>query len=386
MIFSLKTKVIGGRGCLEQLGETVEGFGVKKALLCTDAFLAGTPAASRIVEMLGCRGIRCPVYTRLQPEPIDVHCDEGARFCAENGVELIVALGGGSVMDQSKAMAAIVTNGLPVRQLEDRPIPKRMLPLVCVPTTAGTGSEVTFVSVITNTDEQRKMTIMDADSLSPDVAICDPELLTTLPRGLIASCGVDALTHAIESFTSLPANPISDALALRAMELIAANLPRCWQDPSDLQAQGSMMLASTMAGAAFINADVGAVHALAETVGAFFHIPHGVANSLFLPYIMEFSRVGNAALYARVARQLGAAGPGTDDETAARGAVAFVEGLVRRLEIPAFASFKNVDPARFEELARRAAMNPMNLDNRRPMGPEDHLAVLRQAWEGRTLS
>ena len=163
------------------------------------------------------------------------------------------------------------------------------------------------------------------------------------------------------------------------MELIAANLPRCWQDPSDLQAQGSMMLASTMAGAAFINADVGAVHALAETVGAFFHIPHGVANSLFLPYIMEFSRVGNAALYARVARQLGAAGPGTDDETAARGAVAFVEGLVRRLEIPAFASFKNVDPARFEELARRAAKNPMNLDNRRPMGPEDHLAVLRQA-------
>ena len=285
MIFSLKTKVIGGRGCLEQLGETVEGFGVKKALLCTDAFLAGTPATSRIVEMLERRGIRCPVYTRLQPEPIDVHCDEGARFCAENGVELIVALGGGSVMDQSKAMAAIVTNGLPVRQLEDRPIPKRMLPLVCVPTTAGTGSEVTFVSVITNTDEQRKMTIMDADSLSPDVAICDPELLTTLPRGLIASCGVDALTHAIESFTSLPANPISDALALRAMELIAANLPRCWQDPSDLQAQGSMMLASTMAGAAFINADVGAVHALAETVGAFFHIPHGVANSLFLPYI-----------------------------------------------------------------------------------------------------
>lgn len=197
MIFSLKTKVIGGRGCLEQLGETVEGFGVKKALLCTDAFLAGTPVTSRIVEMLGRRGIRCPVYTRLQPEPIDVHCDEGARFCAENGVELIVALGGGSVMDQSKAMAAIVTNGLPVRQLEDRPIPKRMLPLVCVPTTAGTGSEVTFVSVITNTDEQRKMTIMDADSLSPDVAICDPELLTTLPRSLIASWVGSSLTGAL---------------------------------------------------------------------------------------------------------------------------------------------------------------------------------------------
>lgn len=385
MIFSLKTKVIGGCGCLEQLGETVQAFGVKKALLCTDAFLAGTPAAARIVEMLEQRGIQCPVYTRLQPEPIDVHCDEGARFCTENGVELIVALGGGSVMDQSKAMAAIVANGLPVRQLEDRPIPKRMLPLVCVPTTAGTGSEVTFVSVITNTDEQRKMTIMDADNLSPDVAVCDPELLTTLPRSLVASCGVDALTHAIESYTSLPANPISDALALRAMELIAASLPRCWQDPADLQAQGAMMLASTMAGASFINADVGAVHALAETVGAFFHIPHGVANSLFLPYIMEFTRVGNAPFYARIARQLGAAAPETDDETAARRAVAFVENLVRQLEIPAFASFKNVDPDRFEELARRAAKSPMNLDNRRPMGPEDHLTVLRQAWEGRIL-
>ena len=385
MRFSMRTKLITGYGCLDQLGEAVRAFGVKKVMLCTDSFLAQTPAAAAIQAQLAGAGVSCEVYTQLQPEPIDVDCDRGATFCREQGVELIVALGGGSVMDQSKAMAAIVTNGKSCRELDDAPIPKRMLPLICVPTTAGTGSEVTFVSVITNTQDQYKMTIMDADNLSPDVAVCDPALLTTLPPKLVASCGVDALTHAIEAYTSAVANPISSALALQAMEMIAQNLKRCWETPSDKEAQSAMMLASTMAGAAFINSDVGAVHAVAETVGVAYHIPHGVANSLFLPYVMEFNRAGNEAYYARIAHRLGAAEPGAGDGENAKRSIRFVEELIARLEIPAFASFPQVDPADFEALAARAAKSPMSLDNRKPIEKEDYVRILRDAYQSKKI-
>lgn len=385
MRFSMRTKLITGYGCLDQLGEAVRSFGVKKVMLCTDSFLAQTPAAAAIQTQLAGAGVACEVYTQLQPEPIDMDCDRGAAFCREQGVELIVALGGGSVMDQSKAMAAIVTNGKSCRELDDAPIPERMLPLICVPTTAGTGSEVTFVSVITNTQDQYKMTIMDADNLSPDVAVCDPALLTTLPPKLVASCGVDALTHAIEAYTSAVANPISSALALQAMEMIAQNLKRCWEAPSDREAQSAMMLASTMAGAAFINSDVGAVHAVAETVGVAYHIPHGVANSLFLPYVMEFNRAGNEEYYARIAHRLGAAEPGAGDGENAKRSIRFVEELIARLEIPAFASFPQVDPADFEALAARAAKSPMSLDNRKPIEKEDYVRILRDAYQSKKI-
>lgn len=241
MEFSLKTKLVTGYGCLKKIGEIVQSFGVKKVLLCTDAFLLQTPAAHTIQRELEERGIGCVVYDQPQSEPTDVQCDEGAKFCKEQEVELIVALGGGSVMDQAKAMSAIVTNGLSCCQLDNVSIPKRMLPLICIPTTAGTGSEVTFVAVITNTKAQYKMTIMDSDHLSPDIALCDPALLATLPPRLIASCGIDALTHAIEAHTSVLANPFSSALALHAMEMISKNLKRCWSSHSDMQAQEAML-------------------------------------------------------------------------------------------------------------------------------------------------
>lgn len=387
MEFSMRTRLVTGYGCLERIGEIVRGFGVSRVMLCTDSFLVNTKAAATIQSQLKTHGITCLVYTQLQPEPIDTDCDKGAAFCKEQGVELIVALGGGSVMDQSKAMAAIVTNGKNCRELDDTVIPRRMLPLICVPTTAGTGSEVTYVAVITNTEKKYKMTIMDANSLSPDVAVCDPALLMTLPGKLIASCGVDALTHAIEAYTAADGlrNPISDGLALQAMQMIGENLKRCWEQPENREAQSAMMLASTMAGAAFINADVGAVHAIAEVVGVTYHIPHGVANSLFLPYVMEFNRTGNEGYYARIAQQLGAAQAGAGDEENGKAAIRFVEALIAELEIPAFSDFDQVDPADFQDLARRAAKSPMSLDNRKEIREEDYMVILQSAYQRKKL-
>ena len=385
MEFSLKTKLVTGYGCLKKIGEIVQSFGVKKVLLCTDAFLLQTPAAHTIQRELEERGIGCVVYDQPQSEPTDVQCDEGAKFCKEQEVELIVALGGGSVMDQAKAMSAIVTNGLSCCQLDNVSIPKRMLPLICIPTTAGTGSEVTFVAVITNTKAQYKMTIMDSDHLSPDIALCDPALLATLPPRLIASCGIDALTHAIEAHTSVLANPFSSALALHAMEMISKNLKRCWSSHSDMQAQEAMLLASTMAGAAFINSDVGAVHAIAETVGVAYHIPHGTANSLFLPYVMEFNRRGNEHCYAQIAERLGGAGKDSDDVENSRRAVCFVQELIEKLEIPHFSDFSQVNPDDFEILAERAASNPMSYDNQKPIGKEDYIQILEDAYQNKKI-
>ncbi len=387
MEFSMRTKLVTGCGCLEGIGQIVQGFGVSKVMLCTDSFLQNTPAAATIQNKLKKCGIECVVYTHLQPEPTDVDCDRGALFCKKEGVQLIVALGGGSVMAQSKAMAAIVTNGKSCRELDDTVIPKRMLPLICVPTTAGTGSEVTCVAVITHTEQKYKMTIMDSNSLSPDVAVCDPLLLTTLPKKLIASCGVDALTHAIEAYTAADgvANPISDALALQAMEMIGQNLKRCWENPADQGAQSAMMLASTMAGAAFINANVGAVHAVAEVVGVAYHIPHGVSNSLFLPYVMEFNRPGNDSCYAKIAGRLGAARTGARNEENGKRAVCFVEKLIEELKIPAFCDFDQVNPADFQDIARRAAENPLSRDNRKEILAKDYMTILQNAYQRKKI-
>ena len=376
MIFSLKTKVIGGRGCLEQLGETVEGFGVKKALLCTDAFLAGTPAASRIVEMLGRRGIRCPVYTRLQPEPIDVHCDEGAPFCAENGVELIVALGGGSVMDQSKAMAAIVTNGLPVRQLEDRPIPKRMLPLVCVPTTAGTGSEVTSFAVLTDRAKGVKYPLVD-DALLPDEAILDPSLLAGVPPAVTADTGMDVLTHAAEAYVARGATPYTDALAEKAFTLAWQNLRPAWETAGESGAKGNMLLASNLAGIAFNAAGLGICHSLAHALGGRFHLPHGRLNALILPHVIHFNAADGTAAekYGRLAKLCGlAANP--------RSLAAGLNRLRAQLKLPERLSACGVEgkelTAALDGLAEAAQADLCAPSNPRPAAAEDLKSLLRE--------
>lgn len=385
MDFSLRTKLITGYGCLERIGEIVSAYGVKRVMLCTDSFLINTDAASVIQKQMKEADISCELYIQKRSEPTDIMCDEGADICREKQVELLIALGGGSVMDQAKAMAAIVSNGISSREMDGVPIRKRMLPVICIPTTAGTGSEVTFVSVITNTESQYKMTIMDADNLSPNVAICDPALLTTLPQKLVSSCGIDALTHAIEAYTSVLSNPFSDALALQAIKMISANIRAAFTDPSDIEAQSNMMLASTMAGAAFINADVGAVHAIAETVGVKYHIPHGVANSIFLPYVMAFNRIGYEQRYAEIGRQLGAGSDEAGYDENSKSAVRFVDSLIKELQIPAFSDFEQVKEEDFEELAKKAEVNPMSLDNIKKISAADYLNILVDAFTKRPL-
>lgn len=382
MEFSVNTKIIFGAGAIKDIGRIVDEFHVKNVLLCTDQFLLQTVACQTVREQLNKYGIECLAYTDLQPEPIDRDCDRGAEFCREHGIELIIALGGGSVMDQSKAMAAIVTNGKSCRDLDAAVIEKRMLPLVCIPTTAGTGSEVTFVSVITNTKDYYKMTIMDRRNLSPDVALCDPKVLTTLPKTLVASCGIDALTHAIEAYTSKASNPMTDALALAAVKLIGENIRKAWENPADSEAQGGMMMASTMAGCAFINSNVASVHAIAETVGVRYHIPHGIANAIFLPYVMEVNIKGHEERFVELAKQLGILGE-RDKKTCAEACVSYVRKLTADLEIKRFSDYAEVNPADFGDLAAASERNILSQDNIKKLTAGDYERILIRAYEAR---
>ena len=255
-----------------------------------------------------------------------------------------------------------------------------MLPTICIPTTAGTGSEVTFCAVITDEEKKYKMSVMDVYNLRPDVAIADPELLVSLPPSLTASTGVDALTHAIEAYTCTVHQPLTDALALHAIELIGQNLVTAVEHGDDLAARENMLNASLMAGAAFINSNVGAVHAISETIGAWYDTPHGVGNSMFLPYIMEYNIPACPERFAKIAVQLGIDAADKTEEELALEAVAYVKELNARVKIPKLRDLEYIKEENFEAIAQRSADNPLSDDNARPIDKDGYMEVLRKAY------
>jgi alcohol dehydrogenase len=380
--FQHATRIFFGPGQLGELGEQAarlsEGGGV---LLVTDAGVRAAGLLDRVRAALGEQPVT--VVDQVSPNPRDSECQAAAQVAREQAARVVVGLGGGSVMDTAKAAAALATNGGGVKEWEDpRRLDRAPLPCICIPTTAGTGSEVTFVAVITDDETHLKMTLLDPQ-LAPAVAVVDPELTLTLPRGLTAATGMDALIHAIEAYTCKAANPLTDALAIRAIELIATSLERATADGGDLQARSSMALGSTVAGMAFGNSDVGAVHCLGESVGALYDSPHGVANAVFLPQVLEFNVPADPAKHADVARALGAAGAGMGDEEAAAAGIAWVRRLMTTLDLPSFADLEGVTEADFPRLAGLAAEHVCSPDNARDIDADDYLRIVRAAYAER---
>lgn len=283
------TRIIEGYGVIETTGQECANLGFGKVLVITDPFLASSEHYKKLKKSLDDAKIENFLLTNVKPNPRAEDCDEMAEFAKKNHVDALIALGGGSAMDQAKAVGAVVTNGKSTVEWGDTELDTNILPLICIPSTSGTGAEVTWCAVITDTERQYKMTVGDPVHMIPVLAICDPEITIGLPKSLTAACGVDALTHCIEAYTVQLHQPITDALALKGISMIAENLEKAYENGEDREARRNMMIASTIGGMAFISSNVGAVHAFAETVGAWFDTPHGVANSLFLPYIMEFN-------------------------------------------------------------------------------------------------
>ncbi|MDP9354134.1 MAG: iron-containing alcohol dehydrogenase, partial [Chloroflexota bacterium] len=296
------------------------------------------------------------------------------------GADAVVGIGGGSPLDAAKAVAVLLANGGTVQEWES---PKLLahpaLPIIAVPTTAGTGSEVTRSAVITDTARRFKLTVK-GPSTFPQVALVDPDLTRSVPPHVRAATGMDVLTHAVEAYTCRRANPVSDALALHATRLVARHLVRTMQAPEDDAARAGMMTASLIAGMAFGHADVAAVHCLAEAVGGRYDTPHGVANAVFLPHVFAYNAPAAPGRHADLARALGAATDSVPASEAAGAGADALAALAREVGIPRLAELPGFDPADFPVIAEASVRNGSNPSNAREMDEAAYVEILEHAW------
>ncbi len=372
--FELPTKIEYGVGVAGRLADVIKSLNARNMLLITDKGVVRSGLLERITGPLEAHKLKWEVFDRVEPNPKDYNVLEGTEIASRFDPDCLVAIGGGSPIDCAKAIAVVARQGGAVRDYEGpHKIGADVLPLVAIPTTAGTGSEVTFSSVITDSSEKFKFSIKDP-RIAPKVALLDPEMTLTMPSELTASTGMDALTHAIEGFTANAAEPIADSAALYAIELIATYLRTAVADGNNLEARAAMLLGSVLAGIAFSHSDVAAVHCVAEALGGKYDAPHGVCNAVVLPAVMAYNMEYCKERYARIAAAMGLSDENVDQ--AARQAVKAVEKLACDVHLPEFNSL-GVQKNDLEELAVNSFKNGSNIDNPRPMTKEDYLNLFQ---------
>jgi alcohol dehydrogenase len=360
-----------GRGALAALGREARGFG-DRALLVTDRGLAATGIVEQVAGVLREAGVEPQVFDGVEPNPTVAQVEAGLEAGAGREIRVVVSVGGGSAHDCAKVIALVAANGGEVRDYEgaDRS-PHRGLPMICVNTTAGSGADVSRYAVITDPSRQLKMIIADRH-LMPRVAINDPLLTIGMPAAVTMASGLDALTHAVEAYTSTRASEVSSLYALRAVELVASDLERAVRDGSDLEAREGMMMASLLAGMAIDSASVGAVHAMAHQLGAVYDLPHGVCNGILLPFVVEFNEPAASAAYARIAAVFGGG-------ATARRLSSLLRSLGDRVGLPRGLAGLGVDRARIPELAARAMTDMCMATNPRPMTEADVARLFERA-------
>ncbi|MFH1137783.1 MAG: iron-containing alcohol dehydrogenase [Pseudomonadota bacterium] len=373
-------RYIFGPGSLERIGAEAAGYG-KKALLvvCSTLFEAGTHES--VVQNLAQAGVASVVFQDFVAEPEPTQADQAADEARKAGCDLVIGLGGGSALDLAKAAGVLITNGgRAVDYLGVGLVPKPGVPTIMIPTTAGTGSEVTWTAVFTRRAEKAKGGI-NSVFLYPKLALLDPQLTLTVPPALTASTGMDALCHAIESFTSVKANPMTDLVAMEAIALIAENLPLAFADGRNLEARDNMLRGSLLAGLGLANAGVTAVHALSYPLGALFNIPHGLANAILLPHVMSFNAMGNPDKFAQVAELMGENIDDLNLREASQLAAATVQDLMVDLELEEGLSDLDIPEDSLEELAEKALGLTRVLDNNpRTLTKEDALFIYQEAF------
>ena len=326
---------IMGNGCLDEAMAAIRNYGFRKALIVTDAGLAKAGVATLIAEKLALQDVQSVIFDGAKPNPSIANVEAGLKVLKEHACDFVVSLGGGSPHDCAKGIALCATNGGHIRDYEgvDQSA-KPQLPLVSINTTAGTASEMTRFCIITDEERHVKMAIVDRN-VTPLLSVNDPELMVAMPKGLTAATGMDALTHAIEAYVSTAATPITDACAIKAMELISHNLRQSVRDGKDLVARENMAYAQFLAGMAFNNASLGFVHAMAHQLGGYYDLPHGVCNAVLLPHVQTFNANVCAQRLTDVAHALGADVRGLSPEEGAQAAIAAIRTLAKDVEIPA---------------------------------------------------
>lgn len=359
--FDVPGTLLHGGGCRRELPALVKRLGAHRVLLVTDPGILALGFADEVTRLLREAGLAVAVFDGVQPDPTDANVADGVAALDAHGADCIVALGGGSPIDTAKVVAVRKANPQPLSDYMGlHRIENRGLPLIAVPTTAGTGSEATKVAVITDTVRQVKMMMLSAPLL-PQAAVVDFEFSLGMPRGLTAAVGVDTLTHGIEAYVSRKANPLTDPLALACIGEVGKHLVTAWENPGDRPAREGMMLAATLGGMAFSNSSVCLVHGMSRPIGAVFHLPHGLSNAILLPAVTRYSIPGAASRYATVARTLGpsCARPEDDDATACEKLIVWLEALNDRLKLPRLAQCQGFEAATFEARVAKMASDAL---------------------------
>lgn len=323
-----------GAGASQMVGTVVKDLECQRPLIVTDRMMVELGYVERIQESLGREAIAADVFDDTVPEPTVASIEAGVTAVREGNYDCIIALGGGSPIDSAKAIGILGKYGGIMRDYKfPRLVSEPGLPIIAIPTTAGTGSEATRFTIITDESNDEKM-LCSGIAFMPTVALVDYELTLSLPPRTTADTGIDALTHAMEAYVSKKASPYSDTQAIAAMRLLGPNLRRVFHAGSDREAREAMMLGSTLAGVAFSNASVAMVHGMSRPIGAFYHVPHGLSNAMLLPAVTEFSIPACAQRYADCARAMGVAGPEDDDGTANAKLMGELYALNRELNVP----------------------------------------------------
>lgn len=379
--FNVPTRIVFKVGAADGVADEAKALGGTRALVVAGQHVIAAGIVEPVLERLRGAGVHPRLFSDFEPNPKDHECLEGLGAAEEHGADILVAVGGGSSMDMAKAIGLLQTNGRhPVDYAGIGLVQEPLPPVIAVPTTSGTGSEVTGCAVCTDTKMRTKINIISPE-LAPRVALLDPTLTCSVPPAVTAATGMDAFCHAFESYTCTAANPITEGLALYAMELAGRYLEPAVEDGSDLKARTAMQLASTLAGLAFGSSDCLGAHCMAESLGGMVEMPHGVACAIFLPHVFEFNMIADPSKHARAGQALGLDLHGLSAEEGAQRTLAHLREWKRRLGIPRLRDLPGVDPSEFDYAAQGALDNVAAGSQPRPTSHADYVSLFMAAYD-----
>lgn len=379
--FIMPKQVISGADALGQSKDVIRTLGTK-ALVVSGKVMNRIGNVRIVTDLLDEIGIGWAVYDDITGEPDDVMIDGGVEAYKANGCDFLIAIGGGSPMDSMKAIGALITNPGKIADYMGKEITNPLPPMVAIPTTAGTGSEATQFTIITDTKTSIKM-LLKGTVLIPDVAIVDASFTVSSPKSVTNATGLDALTHAVEGYTSKKASPLTDVFAMDAVKRIFKYLPRAYADGEDMEAREEMILAALEAGVVINNSSVTLVHGMSRPIGANFHVPHGLSNAMLLKVCLTFALDGTYERFADLGRVIGVATEKENDETAAKAFLTAIIELCETLEVPTLAEY-GVDKEAFFEVMDKmaddaiASGSPGN--TRKTTTKEDVLRMYKELW------
>jgi alcohol dehydrogenase len=361
--FFIPSVNILGQDGVDEAIKDINAFGFKRVLIVTDKPLVKIGLVEKVASKLTANGVTVFIFDGVQPNPTMGNVEAGLAILKANECDFIISLGGGSPHDCAKGIALVATNGGSIKDYEGVDVStKAQLPLVAINTTAGTASEMTRFCIITDESRHIKMAIVDKNT-TPILSVNDPELMLEKPAQLTAATGMDALTHAVEAYVSIAANPITDACAIKAIELIQANLINAVKNGKDIQAREQMAYAQFLAGMAFNNASLGYVHAMAHQLGGFYDLPHGVCNALLLPHVQEYNAQVAAPRLKDVAKAMGVDVAKMTDEQGAKAAIDAIKTLAIAVDIPKNLTLLGVKAADIPTLADNALKDACGFTN-----------------------